>query len=229
MARAGEGTQYALRREEIIQVAAELFREKGYRNSTLEEVAGRLGVTRPALYHYIRSKEELLSEIYSRVMSRLLGQVEEILARGLDPVATLRAIVVGHVEFVIRNRAIVTVFFQEKGSLPEEQYRRIADQKRRYDALVQAVVERGQRAGLLRPLDAKLTVYAIMGMANWPYQWFHLEGPVAPRALGDLCADLVLAGLLSEQGREAEESPAGAAAAGGGRAGQAASGRDGRR
>ncbi|MCL6522619.1 MAG: TetR/AcrR family transcriptional regulator [Firmicutes bacterium] len=198
MAEAGVGTQHALRREEIIQVAAELFREKGYRNSTLAEVAARLGVTRPALYHYIRSKEELLSEIYGRVMSRLLGQLEEILARGLDPVESLRAILVAHVEFVIRNRAIVTVFFQEKGSLPAEQYRRIADQKRRYDALVQAVVERGQRAGLLRPLDPKLTVYAIMGMANWPYQWFHPEGPASARELGELCAELVLSGLRAE-------------------------------
>ncbi|MDI3299009.1 MAG: TetR/AcrR family transcriptional regulator [Bacillota bacterium] len=211
MAQAAEGTQHALRREEIIQVAAELFREKGYRNSTLAEVAARLGVTRPALYHYIRSKEELLTEIYGRVMSRLLGQLEEILARGLDPVETLRAIIVGHVEFVIRNRAIVTVFFQEKGSLPEEQYRRIAGQKRRYDALVQAVVERGQRAGLLRPLDPKLTVYAIMGLANWPYQWFHPEGPVSARELGELCADLVLSGLRAG----AETAVAGAAPGGG--------------
>ena len=80
------GPRHEVLRAGILTVAADLFRQRGYRATTLDEIARRIGVSKPTLYGYFRSKEELLAAIFHRAMSLFERDLGAIRASGADPV-----------------------------------------------------------------------------------------------------------------------------------------------
>ena len=157
-------------------MAADLFRERGYRAATLDEIAKRVGVSKPTLYGYFRSKEELLAAIFHRAMSLFERDLGAIRASGDDPVTQLRRVIRFHVGAVIAERSFLAVFFSEEANLPPRLSRAIRRRKARYDRTVRAIVEAGVRARSLRVANSRLLVFALLGMANWVYQWYDPDG-----------------------------------------------------
>jgi AcrR family transcriptional regulator len=160
----------------ILAAAADLFRQRGYRATTLDEIAQRTGVSKPTLYSYFRSKEELLAAIFHRAMSLFERDLSAIRTSGDDPVTQLRRVIRFHVGAVIAERSFLAVFFSEEANLPADLGRAIRRRKARYDRTVRAIVESGVRSGSLRVADPRLLVFAMLGMANWVYQWYDPGG-----------------------------------------------------
>jgi AcrR family transcriptional regulator len=160
----------------ILTAAADLFRQRGYRATTLDEIARRVGVSKPTLYGYFRSKEELLAAIFHRAMSLFERDLLAIRASGEDPVTQLRRVIRFHVGAVIAERSFLAVFFSEEANLPPRLSRAIRRRKARYDRTVRAIVEAGVRNGSLRTTNPRLLVFALLGMANWVYQWYDPAG-----------------------------------------------------
>ena len=156
----------------ILTAAADLFRERGYRAATLDEIARRVGVSKPTLYGYFRSKEELLAAIFHRAMSLFERDLDAIRASREDPVTQLRRVIRFHVGAVIAERSFLAVFFGEEANLPPRLSRAIRRRKARYDGKVRAIVDAGVRRGRLRAANPRLLVFALLGMANWVYQWY---------------------------------------------------------
>ena len=156
--------------------AADLFRERGYRAATLDEIAQRIGVSKPTLYGYFRSKEELLAAIFHRAMSIFERDLGAIRASGDDPVTQLRSVIRFHVGAVVAERSFLAVFFGEEANLPPRLGRAIRRRKARYDRTVRAIIEAGVRDGSVRTPNPRLLVFAMLGMANWVYQWYDAAG-----------------------------------------------------
>jgi AcrR family transcriptional regulator len=170
------GPRHELLRAGILTAAADLFRERGYRAATLEEIARRIGVSKPTLYGYFRSKEELLAAIFHRAMSLFERDLAAIRGSGERPAAQLRRLIRFHVGAVIAERSFLAVFFSEEANLPPRLSRAIRRRKARYDRVVRAIVEAGVRDGSLRTRNPRLLVFALLGMANWVYQWYNPAG-----------------------------------------------------
>jgi TetR/AcrR family transcriptional regulator, cholesterol catabolism regulator len=175
-ARVRQGPRHEVLRAGILTAAADLFRERGYRAATLDEIAKRVGVSKPTLYGYFRSKEELLAAIFHRTMSLFERDLDAIRASREAPVAQLRRVIRFHVGAVIAERSFLAVFFGEEANLPPRLSRAIRRRKARYDRKVRAIVETGLRRGALRAANPRLLVFALLGMANWVYQWYDPAG-----------------------------------------------------
>ena len=80
------------RREQILEIATHLF-QRGFRATSLDQVAAEMGVTRPALYYYFRSKEDLLAAIYDRAVGVLIDRAAALFQQGLEPDALLRRLI----------------------------------------------------------------------------------------------------------------------------------------
>ena len=160
----------------ILTAAADLFRERGYRAATLDELARRVGIAKPTLYGYFRSKEDLLAAIFHRTMSMFERDLLAIRTGGEDPVAQLRRLIRFHVGAVIAERSFLAVFFSEEANLPPRLSRAIRRRKARYDRIVRAMVRDGVRNGSIRVANPRLLVFALLGMANWVYQWYDPRG-----------------------------------------------------
>lgn len=171
--------KHTLREESILQAAAACFGEQGYRATTLETVAERLGISRVTLYRYCPSKEELLIRVFERSIAIFQQGLRQICAQEVPPEEKVRQIIRHQVRLMADHRNFLSVFFSEEGHLPAEMAQRARTERRAYDTLIEKVIREGVEAGRLAPLPPKLLSFALLGMCNWLYQWYQPDGPLA--------------------------------------------------
>lgn len=196
----GGGSRAARRRAqvrtEIITAAAELFSARGYRATTLDDLARRLGMSKATLYGHFPSKEDLLAAIFHRTMTLVESGLADIRKSGGPPAEQLRRVVRHQVRTVVAEQSFLGVFFAEETSLPPRLARAIARRKARYDRSVQAIVEAGVRAGTVVAPRPRLLVWALLGMSNWAYRWFDPRGAWDADDVADAFVALVERGYL---------------------------------
>ena len=188
-------------RDRILRAAADLFRERGYRASTLDDIAKRLGMSKTSLYAYFRAKEEMLAAISRETIEAFTRELSLVLRSGLPPEEKLRRVVRQHVRFVIANRSFLTVFFSEEQSLPSRFARQLAARKNRYDKGVEAIVAEGIRRGTFREAPPRLVVFGLLGMLNWLYKWYDPSGRWGAEEISSAFLALVEGGLLASPRR----------------------------
>ncbi len=180
-------------RDQILRTAADLFRERGYRASTLDDIARRLGMSKTSLYGHFRAKEEMLAAISRETIESFTRELTLVLRSRLAPEDKLRRVVRQHVRFVI----VLTVFFSEEPNLPPRFARQLAAQKRRYDKGVESIVREGIRRGAFREMPSRLVVFALLGMLNWLYKWYNPSGRWGAEEISAALLTLVEGGLLA--------------------------------
>ncbi len=189
----------ALREESILQAAASCFGEQGYRATTLETVAERLGISRVTLYRYCPSKEELLIRVFERSIAIFQRGLQQICAQDVPAEEKLRQIIRHQIRLMADHRNFLSVFFSEEGNLPPEMARRARTERRVYDELIEGVIREGIEAGRLAPLPPKLLSFALLGMCNWLYQWYQPEGSLSADEVARIFITLVEHGYLDNE------------------------------
>lgn len=164
-----------LSRDVLLETAAELFARKGYRATTLDDIAGELGLKKASLYHYIRSKDELLADIYQQIFDRIEAEVAPLVALDLPVDERLRRMIHAHISVVAAELPSLSVVFSEESELPVGLQHGIRHRKRAHEALFEKVIAEGQRQGVFRSGSVRLMVLALLGMCNWIYKWLRPE------------------------------------------------------
>jgi AcrR family transcriptional regulator len=188
-------------RAQILRAAADLFRERGYQASTVDQIAARLGMSKASLYTHFRAKEEMLAAISRETIEAFIRDLSLALASRLGAEDKLRTVVRQHVQFVIANRSFLTVFFGEEANLPPRFVRSLAAQKDRYDKGVERIVEEGIRGGVFRELSPRLVVFAVLGMVNWVHKWYNPRGRWGAEEISAAFLSLIEGGLLRRERR----------------------------
>ena len=187
-------------RDQILRTAADLFRERGYRATTLDDIVARLGMSKASLYTYFHAKEEMLAAISRQTIAAFTRELSLVLRSDLGPEDKLRRVVRDHVRFVIANRSFLTVFFSEEANLPPRLARALAAQKDRYDKGVESIVIDGARRGVFRDVPPRLVVFGLLGMLNWLYKWYDPRGRWGAEEISAGFLSLVEGGLLRRGG-----------------------------
>jgi len=183
---------------EICRVAARVFYEKGYDGASMQDIAEAVGLTKAGLYHHVSSKDMLLFEIMNYGMDILdesvLAKVKDI----ADPREKLRQTIIGHIDLVARARDMeITVILHENRSLKGDLRQKINARKRAYIDYLEDLIRRVQeQSGMPAKLSAHIAAFAVLGMINWLYQWYHLEGPVKEEEISSAYVDFFFRGLL---------------------------------
>jgi TetR/AcrR family transcriptional regulator, cholesterol catabolism regulator len=184
-----------VRRAEIVTVAAELFDQEGYHQTSMETLAARAGVAKPTLYHYFSGKEAILREIHRDFIEPLIARHEMRLTTSLRPRQLLLEAMGDVLELMETHRGHVRVFFEHHRELPASAHAEVQARRDAYEAHIEAVIARGVREGEFREIDIRLTTLSIFGMCNWAYQWFQASGSLRPREIAYLMWDIVERGI----------------------------------
>jgi AcrR family transcriptional regulator len=202
------------RREQILEIATRTF-QKGFRATSLDEVAAEMGVTRPALYYYFRSKEELLAAIYDRAVGVLIDRAAPLFTQQIPPDVLLKRLIEVHVRTMLQERPIVRVYFQEKDSLGDAASRSVKAKEVAFTKMMARAIEAGQAKGIFRPGKPQLIVNAILGMLIWVYEWYrpdrHTEDEIVEVFWQLLAGGLVTTfepALTSRTARVKDKAPA---------------------
>jgi len=201
------GLDKSLKIQKIIDTAAEIFHKKGYRATTLDDVSRELGITKAALYHYVSSKEKLLSKIYIQALENIFKNTYEIAGKDLPPDNRLRLIIRNHVKSIIIDAiSMFSVFFTEENQLPEEEFKKIRSEKAKYNRIVENIIKEGMDQGIFRQSDPKLQAFAITGMCNWVYKWYKPGNSFfTPDQIAEHFIKLLERGYLTDDMQPAEE------------------------
>jgi AcrR family transcriptional regulator len=190
----GRSPGYDDQRELILLRAAQLFAQRGYTATSMNEVAEACGMSKPALYHYYKDKYTLLVQAAEEHMGRLEALVQEVQAQGLDPEPRLRALIERFVEEYANAQHSHRVLTEDVKFLePEDRERVLAAQRRVVAAFARTIGE--LRPELMRAsLDKPLTML-LFGMINWMFTWLKPDGKLTHDVMAPLVADLFFGGV----------------------------------
>lgn len=178
------------RREEILRVAAKVFRAKGYRTATLNDIADEFGFTRAALYYYFKSKEDILVAVIEGAGAEMLRGVEDAMALPAPPTEKVGRILASQAELILSNVNIFGVYLAEMKSLPPRVRERFESGERRFVEQLAVVIQEGIDEGEFADVPAKLTALSLSGMANSAVRWYRRGQGLTPDAFGQLVARL---------------------------------------
>lgn len=192
-------------RRTILDGAADMFSKRGYRATSMNEIATGVGLSKPTLYHYFRNKEEILVRLYEEVMAEAVESATMIAASVDDPLEALRRMLVHRVQSTCERQAMYKVFFEEEAELPTDLIHSVVDQRREYERIFRGQVQRyldsvESPPPSAPPLDLTVVVNTCLGAANWVYKWYRSDGRLTPEQLGDQIATYVLRPLSSWEG-----------------------------
>lgn len=182
--------------ERLVDVARQLFAAKGFEGTSVQDVVSVAGVTKGAMYHYFDSKDELLAEIYARVLRHQMERLESYVHSD-DPVdVRVHGAAADVVVSTIENLESTTLFFRSLHQLREQDRVAVTAERRRYHDLFRGLIQEGQRSGVFRAdVDADLVVDYFFGSVHHLPMWWKAERRLDPHDVGRTFAGLLLDGL----------------------------------
>ncbi|MGE4426479.1 MAG: TetR/AcrR family transcriptional regulator [Solirubrobacteraceae bacterium] len=189
---------------EVLAAATKVFHEKTYADSSVQDVADELGILKGSLYHYIRTKEDLLSWLLDDVHD----DVDEILQAvlGLEemaPLDRLEEFVRRQIAFNIANLPRITVYYHDADQLGEERAAELRQRRRLHERALRDLVQAAQASGEVSDaLDARTLTECVYATMTWVYRWYRPGGRVSAEQVTDVCTQFALAGLR-HAGRDA--------------------------
>jgi AcrR family transcriptional regulator len=179
------------KRERILKEMIELFQERGVREVTLDALAERLKVTKPFIYQFFDSKQQLIATVYERGAQQLLASIEGYLDSELPAAKRLHDFVRSFALQNIESRAISVVFSQEEGELPPDTMKAIRAIHRQFDNKLASLIEDGIKSGEFAVQEPHIAGLAISGMVRWIHRWFQ-DGRLSAAEIAALFADYAL-------------------------------------
>ena len=177
------------REDEILAAAARIFREKGYHGTSVQDIAESVGLLKGSLYHYIRSKEELLARLFDGALEGTVRELETISSREGTARDRLREMVKAYVIAVTANLDAVGLYLREWRALPGPELARLRARRRAMRSLFEDVIREGARRREFANGDAKLSALAILGMCNWLFEWYRPRGRLRPDVIAEELAE----------------------------------------
>jgi len=205
------------KREAVLRTAVQLFLEQGYHRATLNDVAERLNITKPALYNYFRSKEDILFECWALGQERVDECIARIDASGGSGLARLRKLVRSYAELMATDFGASLVRFDPR-DLTEKNRKIVRAAKKSIDLTFRRYISEGVADGSIKPCDVKLSAFAIAGSLNWIGHWHQRGGPLSAEAVAEEFAVRLTEGLARKQrGKTVLAAPAKSKRSGAGR------------
>jgi AcrR family transcriptional regulator len=196
------GTAHEDKRQEIIERCADLFDGGSYHRSTMQMLADEVGLGKPTLYHYFRSKTEILYAIHQQHIGVLIDGLNREQARGATPDGLLVHACRHILDEIARHPGYVRAFFEHYAELDEPKRAEIRRRRLEYFRKICGILESGVAAGVFRECDIELTAYGFLGMCSWAYQWYPgMPARISTQELAESLCETFLQGLNAPGGR----------------------------
>src|SRR5215216_2908539 len=190
-------TRYDQKLEFILRTSARIFAEKGYHPTTMRDISRETGVSLAGLYHYCKSKEELLFLIQDNCFGHVLERLEQRLVDITDPVTKLQTFIENHLSFFAANMSEMKVLSHEAESLQGDLYTHVSTRKDKYTKLARQILQEVQETQESKdPVDLTVATYALFGMMNWIYNWYDPHGKLKVSDLASNVMKLFVNGFV---------------------------------
>lgn len=201
---------YRKRRQEIVEAAAAVFKQKGYAAATIDDVARQLGTDRASLYYYVSGKDAIFRAVIEPVVLENVRRAEEIASSRATPAVKLANLIDALMLSYHRHYPYLYVFIQEDLSRVGKRssrgwHRSVREWGLRYIDAVSNVIAAGQKDGSFRDDVSSINAtYALVGMLNWTHRWYRpADDESVPSEIASDFTKIVLDGLSRSRAKSA--------------------------
>ncbi len=184
-----------IKREAVLRTAAQVFNEKGFHATSLDEVAGRLHITKPTLYYYVKNKEAILFECVRIGLDMLRKAIDQAGASGGSALDKLTTAMRKYAEIVTMDFGMCVIRVGED-PLPPASRKELRKLKGALDAEFRNLIQQGIAEGSLAPCDPKMAAFTLAGALSWIARWYRPDGPLGPQEIADQCIALLMNGMV---------------------------------
>ncbi|MEO8297117.1 MAG: TetR/AcrR family transcriptional regulator [Burkholderiales bacterium] len=182
---------------EILDQAARVFAEKGYRNATTEDIAERVKLKKSSLYHYFDSKENLLHQALAMNLRRSLAPLQALGSQATPPRERLRQAILQQADQIVNAPYVAVLFLTERASLTPEHLRECLDLRRQHEQVLRDIVDAGVADGSFAPVASDVAVKLIYGALNGLPWWWQPGGRDSLAETAGQFADLLVERMLA--------------------------------
>jgi AcrR family transcriptional regulator len=186
---------HGVKREAVIRAAARAFNARGYHNTSLDDLAAELNVTKPTIYYYVANKEHLLFECFRAGLTPIQEAIREAEASPLPGLARLNEVIRRYTRAVASDYGWCMVRADDQDLGPETG-QQIKALKSGIDQGVRALIRAGIQDGSIEPCDPKIMAFALAGSLNWIAHWYRENQPMTPDELAEAFVDVLGRGLM---------------------------------
>ncbi len=190
--------QRKTKRQAVLSAAAQLFNERGFHATSLDDIAARLHVSKPTLYYYVKNKDEILLGCVRQGLDMMLDCIEDSRCAGgkaVDQLLTCMR-VYGRIVTMDFGMCLIRVGDEQ---LPDDSRNELRRLKGEIDHEFRRLVAMGVREGSIAPCDPKMTAFVIAGALSWIGRWYQPGGDYSPDEIVQQCISTLCAGILRRQ------------------------------
>jgi AcrR family transcriptional regulator len=184
-------------RDEILVAAAQIFSQKGFHATSMQDIASAVNLQKASLYHHISSKQEILVEVLDRALDLLIERMQAVLERPLPPDERLRQAMASYLITLLHHRDLAAVLLLEHRSLEPHLHSRHIPRRDRYERLWRDLIQEGLDAEVFCCTDPAMASKALLGVMNWTITWYSTAGTLSPEEIAQQFSEMLLAGLLT--------------------------------
>jgi TetR/AcrR family transcriptional regulator, cholesterol catabolism regulator len=188
------------RREELLDLAATMFAERGLRATTVRDIADSAGILSGSLYHHFKSKEQMVEEVLRDFLDWLFGRYQEIVDTQPNPLERLKGLFMSSFEAIEHRHAQVVIYQDEAKRLSgQPQFAFVEQRNKEQRKMWVDVLNQGIEEGYFRPdIDVDL-VYRFIRDTTWvSVRWYQPGGPLTAEEVGRQYLSIVLGGITKE-------------------------------
>tara|TARA_R110000796_G_scaffold252001_1_gene384800 strand:+ start:46695 stop:47357 length:663 start_codon:yes stop_codon:yes gene_type:complete len=195
------GAKYKAKREELIRLAADLFKEKGYQTTTLNDIANHAGMDRASVYYYVGNKEEFFREAVKGGVEQNAAHVQTLLDRDdLSTQVKLEQLVQLLMQSYSDSYPYMYLYIQEEmHKIADAQTpwaKEMLEKTKSFESAVLALIKRGVAEGQFRDdVPATLAANTVFGMLNWTYRWYTPKSKYSAKDIADVFCKIFFTGL----------------------------------
>ncbi|MCI0449655.1 MAG: TetR/AcrR family transcriptional regulator [Chlorobi bacterium] len=183
------------RKEQIIQSAAKLFKEKGFEAASMRDIARTLGIEAASLYSHIKSKDEILELICFRTADELIKAIDEVNDLYFNAEEKLSMAIKNHVKIITENLDSSSVFLREWRHLTKPKLKEFISLRDRYENGFKQILVNGENENVFDAPDKKFAVLTILSALNWLTEWYNPNGKMTPDEIAEHLTEFILTGL----------------------------------
>jgi TetR/AcrR family transcriptional regulator, cholesterol catabolism regulator len=183
------------RKEQLIEAAAQLFKQKGYAATSVRDLAAELGIEAASLYHHIKSNEEILEHICFTLATKFQMAINEVNDIYFNAEEKLRMAIKNHVEILTENSNHSAVFLQEWRNLTEPKLSEFKSLRNNYENELRVIIREGVNEDVFDNVDEKFAALTILSTVSWVNEWYNPTGNMNAGQVAAKLSDFILSGL----------------------------------
>ena len=186
-------------RDEILDASAQIFSQKGYHGTSMQDIAAAVNLQKASLYHHVSSKQEILFELLNRGLQILTEKVEEAIIDPGPPDERLRQAIQAYLSALTEHQDVTSVLLLEYRSLEPDYLIPHIEERDRFEQIWQNLIQLGIQENIFSCDHPSMSTRALLGVMNWTVTWFRIDGPMSAGEIADQITDLFLLGLTTRE------------------------------